>query len=284
MQNPVSHYYDRNTSRFLRFAAAGAGATIHRAVWSEGVTSRTQAVHSVHDLLLRHAPATIAGGAPVAWDLGCGVGASIEYLAARRPGRYRGLTISNLQQRLASERLGKAGGDAAVLKGDFCDRVAIAQLQTDGAPDLVYLIEAFVHATKPTELLAAVAGALKPGGRLCICDDMSVRPEFREHPLLRRFMRGWQLATLWSSGEIRACAGDHGLSCVLDLDLTQWTETGRLRDRFIRVVVALADWSRFSRSRIAQRPFWGNMLGGDALQRATRRGMIEYRFLVLEKR
>ena len=283
MQNPVSHYYDRNTSRFLRFAAAGAGATIHRAVWSDGITSRIQAVNSVHELLLRHAPDTISGRAPVVWDLGCGVGASIEYLAARRPGRYRGLTISELQQRLAAERLRQAGGDAAVLMGDFCDHEAIAQLQSDGAPDLVYLIEAFVHATKPHDLLAAVAGALPAGGRMCICDDMPVRPEFREHPLLRRFMSGWQLSTLWSSAEIRACAGAHGLSCVFDLDLTQWTETGRLRDRCIRVMVALADWSRFSRSRIAQRPFWGNMLGGDALQRATRRGMIEYRFLVLEK-
>ena len=44
MQTPVSRYHDHNTRRFLRLAAVGSDATILRAVWSAGVTSRTEAV------------------------------------------------------------------------------------------------------------------------------------------------------------------------------------------------------------------------------------------------
>jgi SAM-dependent methyltransferase len=288
MKTPITDYYDRNTRRFLRFSPAGSAATIHRAVWAEGVTSRTDAVHHVHELLLRYSPAV--SGVRTVWDLGCGVGASIEYLCGRMRAHYLGVTISNVQCRLATSKLRatrsastEPGFRARIALADFCDPSALASLRSHGDPDLVYMIESFGHAPDPDPVIAAVAAALRPGGRLVICDDMLESKRARDEAVVHRFQHGWRIATLLTARELADKAQASGLRLVTNLDLTPFVENGRPRDRLIRAIVAMADLTGFSATRVAQTPFWLNLFGGDALQRATASGMIQYRFIVFEK-
>jgi hypothetical protein len=58
----VREYYEANTGKFLLFGAEGA---IHRELWAERVTSREQAVHHVHELMLaelRASAESLVGG------------------------------------------------------------------------------------------------------------------------------------------------------------------------------------------------------------------------------
>src|SRR6476659_10176141 len=90
----VSYYYDRNTWKFL---LTGDEKAIHRELWGPGVTSRAEAVHHAHALVL----AELGPGDRRVLDLGCGVGTAALYLARRRPVEVVGVSISARQIRLA---------------------------------------------------------------------------------------------------------------------------------------------------------------------------------------
>src|SRR5919109_2551365 len=108
----IRRYYDRHTHGFLRYGQGGSAGAIHRAVWGPGATTRRQAFHYVDDLIAdraRSLAATLSTPLHLV-DLGCGVGATLAYIAAQLPAiRGTGVTLSPLQARIAAERIGAAG-------------------------------------------------------------------------------------------------------------------------------------------------------------------------------
>ena len=123
----IGRYYDRHTAAFIRFGQGGGAGVIHRAVWGPGTTTRRQAFHYVDDQIAGMARSLIAtsepAGAPHVVDLGCGVGASLCYLAERLPIRATGITLSPVQARLAAQRVRDAGlsGRVECIEADYCD-------------------------------------------------------------------------------------------------------------------------------------------------------------------
>src|SRR5688572_28151279 len=105
----VQRYYDRHTPAFVAFGQRGSAGTIHRAVWGPGALDRRQAFHYVEDQiaeLIGRRPRTAE--APHVVDLGCGVGASLCYLAEMLPIRGTGITLSPIQAELATRRIVKS--------------------------------------------------------------------------------------------------------------------------------------------------------------------------------
>src|SRR4051794_14123813 len=98
----VRDYYDANTWKFL---LTGEARAIHRELWGPGVTSRSEAVHHAHALVLDQ----LRPGDRRVLDLGCGVGTAALYLARRRPVEVVGVSIIPAQIRLA-ERFAARGG------------------------------------------------------------------------------------------------------------------------------------------------------------------------------
>ena len=88
---------------------------------------------------------------------------------------------------------------------------------------------------------------------------------------LREILRKDQLATL---GEVAV-----GLEPVSEVDLTDLIRLGRPRDLAIALLSPL-----FRRIGLSRLPFFGNMIGGNALQVGLRDGLFTYRFLVFRKR
>jgi cyclopropane fatty-acyl-phospholipid synthase-like methyltransferase len=165
----VRRYYDRHTAAFIALGQGGTFGAIHRAVWGPGVATRQQAFRYVEDHiveLLRLLPPSF--GASHVVDLGCGVGGSLCYLAERLPISGTGITLSDVQQRLATARIRQAGCSHRVRcsVGDFCALPAeMAQA------DLAFAIESFVHGPAPDRFFAQCGALVRPGGLLLICDD-----------------------------------------------------------------------------------------------------------------
>ena len=91
----VGGYYDRHTDYFVNHRPGGRVGAIHRAVWAPGVTSQTAAFQYVESQILAHLRDRPNGSDPThVVDLGCGVGASLCYLAERLPIHGTGLTLS----------------------------------------------------------------------------------------------------------------------------------------------------------------------------------------------
>lgn len=264
----VRRYYDRHTAAFVAFGQRGSDGAIHRAVWGPGTSSRRAAFRYVEDRI-----AEVIQTLPTAFgtshvvDLGCGVGASLCYLAGRLPMRGTGITVSPVQARLAERGILAAGLSDRVrcIEGDYCDLPADI-----GSADVAYAIESFVHGSAPAAFFAQCARLIRPGGQLVICDDFLRPAGDAAARTIERFRRGWHVHTLLGRDDLRALAHAAGFEHESTVDLSPYLEIGRARDRVGRVMLRLFG----SLPRLATRLDY--LSGGDALQTCLERGWIGY--------
>src|SRR4051794_18183898 len=264
----VSDYYDANTWKFL---LSGSARAIHRELWGPGVTTRAEAVHHTHALVLDQ----LGPADQRVLDLGCGVGTAALYVAQRRPVEVVGVSISRSQVRLADRFAARAGPLQGRVRFAVADFTA---LPSDLAGfDLAFAIESFVHADPAAAFFGQAARALRPGGALVVVDDVRAGDGDRDDPALDDLRAGWHAPSVLSVAEAEALAAAAGLALVASHDLSALQRLGRPRDRFIHAVLPLLRRGR-SRSMWAQ-----SLVGGDALQHCHRAGVLEYRMLRFER-
>ena len=273
----VRRYYDRNTAHFLAFGQGGGLGALHRPVWGPRTHGPDAAFRYVEDRLLDLIATLPDRSDPLrVIDLGCGVGGSLCYLAARAPIHGTGLTLSPVQVRHAGRRIREAGLTDRVVcrEADFCDPPGDLQ-----PAELVYAIESFVHGPDPVRFLAACARLTRRDGLLVICDDFR-RPATGLAAIrtTERFRRGWHLNTLIGAGELLALADRAGFDPVSVDDLTPHLALDRPRDRMIAVFAALCGWLPLYGTRA------GHLIGGDALRTCLANGWIGYDLAVFRRR
>jgi SAM-dependent methyltransferase len=277
----VRRYYDSNTERFERYGQGRGTGAIHRAVWGEGVRTEPAAFEYLDQLVLLELLG-IAGAFPEplhVLDLGCGVGASLVYLAERAPVIATGATLSGVQAERARRRIQRAGLAERVR----CIEADYTELPADVAPaHVAFSIEAFIHAEDTAAYFRAAARHVVPGGLLVVCDDFAspraestLSPE--ESETLDDVRRHWLAHSLVTVARAAKLAEHHGFELASDRDLTSRLELGRPRDRVIAALVALG--RRLSLGGYRFRSF----VGGHALQQALLSGLLEFHALVFRK-
>ena len=281
----VRRYYDRNTSSFVALGQGGGVGAIHRAVWGPGVTTREQAFHFVEDRIAdvvrrvavrsTASPAGTVAAPPHVVDLGCGVGASLCYLAGLLPITGTGVTLSPIQVQAARERIESEGlsGRVTCIEGDYADLPEGMR-----AADVAFAIESFVHGPDPARFFAEAARLVRPGGALVICDDVRRRTNSRQaERAIRRFQHGWHVNSLLEAGELQSLAGEAGFEHEATEDLSSYLELRRPRDRAIDAGVAIFGWLPLERTR------FGHLVGGSALQKSLGSGWIGYDLMVFTR-
>jgi tocopherol O-methyltransferase len=273
----IRRFYDRNTAAFVALGQGGGVGAIHRAVWGPGVHTREQAFRYAEDRIadhIRRLPLEVE--APHVVDLGCGVGASICYLADLLPTiTATGITISPVQAQLARERIARAGlsARATCLEGDF------AHLPDLRPADLAYAIEAFVHAPSAEQFFEQCRALVRPEGVLILCDDFkrgrAAAPGAA--PAVEQFRRGWHINTLLTTDELCEVASQAGFEHHSTTDWTHYLELNRPRDRVVSALAPLVGWLPLQATRV------GHLLGGSALQKCLDRRWIGYDFVVLQR-
>jgi cyclopropane fatty-acyl-phospholipid synthase-like methyltransferase len=271
----IKRYYDRHTASFVRF---GQGrAAIHRAVWGPGTRTQDEAFHYVDDeiaALVRRIETPVADTHVV--DLGCGVGASLCYLAGRLPIRGTGITLSHAQAVMARQVIAAAGLTERVecLEGDYCDLPPTLR-----PAELAFAIESFVHGPEPDRFFEQCHRLLNTRGLLVICDDVrtNTAPAVSS-PAMEEFTRGWHINTLVDRDTMIAMARNAGFEHLSATDLTPMLDIDRARDRAIAIAVALLKRLPFTGER------YDYVFGGDALQKCLARGWIRYELNVFRSR
>jgi SAM-dependent methyltransferase len=271
----VREYYEANTSLFLRFGQGGDLGAIRRAVWGPGVKDRRAAFHYVDELVLAELGRR-GIEAPRIVDLGCGVGASLVYLAHMAPVSGLGVTLSASQAQRGQERVraDKLDEKIDIRTASYLDLPPMAPA------DLALAIESFVPGPDPRAFFHAAAGILKPHGILVLCDDFLDQDATwqREPDVLRRFRRGWHAASLVRPAAADQAASAEALDLVHEIDLTPYLELRRPRDLWIAALVRLFGWLPLSDPR------WLNLVGGHALQQCLSTGLVRYLFRVWVRR
>ena len=93
------------------------------------------------------------------------------------------------------------------------------------------------------------------------------------------FQAGWRVPGLCTVDCCVRAAAELGLEPLSDADLTPFIRLGRPRDLAIALLSPV-----FRRLGLTGVPFFGNMIGGSALQVGLREGLFTYRFLVFRRR
>lgn len=269
----VRAYYDKNTPLFLRFGSSPETQTIHRSLWPQGIRRLEDALAVSNNLILNEAR-TLNLSHPQIADLGCGVGATLFHvLAGLGVGRGVGVTLSAVQARLAeSTRQNLTFTNLAFLQGDF-HHVPLKE-----SFDLVYSIEAFIHAQEPAQYLKEAVRLLRPSGRLILLDDFYVpTPIDYAQRWLKAYKDGWYVPNIQTAEEVIASALTVGLTLRETKVLTPSLRLRALPDFFARFILWVGN-------KLPQdHPIVPSMLGSMALQQCLKAGWIEYRWLVFEK-
>jgi ubiquinone/menaquinone biosynthesis C-methylase UbiE len=274
--NEVRRYYERHTSMFLSFGQGGRVGALRRAVWGPGVTSREQAFNFVNDRITQTLEEMSQGKRLLnVFDLGCGVGASLCYIATRVPLRGTGITLSPLQARLATTRIKAVGltNHVSCVVGDFC-----AIPTGIASADAAYAIEAFNYSPTAAHFFREAARLIKPGGFLVICDDfVRVSRNAKAMAAVEQFRIGWRLNTLLTPEETCIIAQRNGFKNETTTDLTPWLDFNRPRDRALALLAGL-----LGRIPLAAAHF-DFLIGGNSLRRCLVHGWIEYNLLLFRR-
>lgn len=269
----VRAYYDKNTPLFLRFGSSPETQTIHRSLWPKGIKNLENALAVSNNLVLDEVRA-LGLPDPRILDLGCGVGATLFHvLAGLGTGSGLGVTLSAVQAHLAqSTRQNLSFSNSAFLQGDF-HHVPLKETF-----DLIYSIEAFIHAQKPEKYLAEAARLLKPKGRLVFLDDFDLLPSSDyAQKWLQAYKDGWYVPNMQTADELIAAASSVGLTLRETKLLTPLLRLRALPELLARFVLWLGN------KLPHDHPIVPSMLGSIALQQSLKAGWIEYRWLVFEK-
>jgi len=281
----IRRYYEQNTRLFLSFGSAAGTYAIHRAVWANGVQTLDRALNYSSELILAEAQSLIRQQSldPVrVIDLGCGVGSTLFYLSQHLdvPMQAVGLTISPLQAHLAHERASRLQLPHPCLFAE-ADFLAVP---TANNMDVAISVEAYVHAVDPDCFLAEAARILKPGGRLILCDDFlsarAMSPFLNDagRRWVLAYQQGWHIPNLCGEGCVQDLARSHGLTLMSDRDLTPHLPLRTLPDRLAKAIVAAGHRLPVRHAIVP------SMMGSLALQHCLKLGLVQYRFLVFEKK
>ncbi len=213
--------------------------------------------------------------APRVLDAGCGFGATVFRWHERVGGSYDGLTVSRVQWRVAcreARRRGLAGSCRFHLRS-YDEPVA-------GGYDAVVAIEALIHSPCCERTLANLAGALRPGGRLVLVEDVP-RDEAAEDADLEIVRRRWALGAVATESTYARALTGNGLRVLHDEDLSAGVQArppaelraAEARYRRARALLPLA----------GLRVVLDAYLGGVACERLYRRGLVRYRLIVAER-
>ena len=273
----VRHYYNKNTLWMILFGQGRREGVIHRPVWTGKERSRREALHTVERLIAEAILTEERSNRTEKHilDLGCGVGGSALWLAARYPLKLTGITLSPFQARTA-RRLARRRGLSDRCRFLVADFTRLPEIT--GITD-AYAIEAFTHGSDPAAFFTQIGSLLPAGGRMILCDDFIAEKgqsdSKQRESWLSRFREGWHLQSLMTAEEALGIAVRRGFDPV---ERTELTPCLRQTPPLIRALQHLA-------GRILRRSAWAaSMYGGSALQICQQNGWTEYLFLVLEKR
>lgn len=274
----VRKYYDQNTRLFLAFHRSEKAENIHRALWTENVQTLEQALHVTNERIRDEIESVAPLNARIA-DLGCGVGAGLMYITKclNKPDLAIGITLSSVQARLAGQFCRQAGLDNKIL---FAESDFTAVPLMDRSLDAAFSVEAFVHSPTPEHFFQEASRLLRPGGKLIVVDDFQAeRPlSAPETEWLQAFMAGWHVPGVRTVQQVREFGEVYQLRLLKNENFTPYLYLHNLPDRIARGI-------RFVGNRLPIRhAILPSMLGSMALQQCLHQGIIEYRFLVFEKK
>jgi tocopherol O-methyltransferase len=238
----VREHYDNLSSLYTTFW----GDHIHHGYWFGDEPSGEAQENMVRQLARE---AEIAPGSRVA-DLGCGVGGSALWLARNMGCFVRGITISPVQVKLASEAAQRQGLQSRV-RFEVAD---LNRLETADRFDSAWIVESSEHVADKRRFVHAVARILKPQGTVGIGAWVAgERPRTAEQEvLLERVCDGMLCPGLATMSEYTGWMRQAGFKVRVARDITANVQKTWIRCAEIAEHPQVRTILKFTGSRVRQ--------------------------------
>ncbi|MBL7728903.1 MAG: methyltransferase domain-containing protein, partial [Dinghuibacter sp.] len=177
----------------------------------------------MNEVLMQAAAIT---GADKVLDAGCGIGGSSIYLVERTGCQCTGITLSG-QQAAEARALAKKKGLEKQLD------IELRNFMQTGYPDaqftVVWGLESICYASDKAAFVREAYRLLQPGGRLVIADGMVTQFAHNEHPVIKKWLQGWQVNYLESPERFQQFFAEAGFTDIRYTDITRHTKASSRR-------------------------------------------------------
>ena len=128
-------------------------------------------------------------------DAGCGVGGSSMYLAENIGTRVKGITISDVQLKIARKRAAKSSA-ASLL--NFSNQDFTKTNFKENSFSKIFGIECICYAHKKLDFLNEAYRIMKPGGKIAVLDAFVIKKNLsaEEEKTYTKFIDGWRVPNL----------------------------------------------------------------------------------------
>jgi tocopherol O-methyltransferase len=172
-------------------------------------------------------------------DAGCGIGGSSIYLAKKIGCTCIGISLSKNQTDKANR--------IAIAKGlhDLVDFQCMSYSNTsfeDERFDVVWGLESICYAADKAAFVKEAYRLLKPGGRLIIADGMVNQFENNEHPIIKKWLQGWQVNFLETPERFESYYTKAGFTNIKYTDITANTKASSKRLLWIYYACRVWGW------------------------------------------
>lgn len=200
----IVEYYSDSENAYIDSWDLNNSLAIHYGYWDERVKTFPQSLQRMNEIMSE--AADIKENYSVL-DAGCGIGGSSIFIAQQKKCKVTGITLSERQVIKAKE---------IAEKRKLTDYVEFHQMNysatsfPDQSFDIVWGCESICYADDKKQFIQEAFRLLKPGGRLIIADGFVTKFENNEHPIVRKWLDGWQVNYLESPEQFCQFMSDIG--------------------------------------------------------------------------
>ncbi|MBC7947085.1 MAG: methyltransferase domain-containing protein [Chitinophagaceae bacterium] len=212
---------------------------IHYGYWDDEVKSFPESLVRMNEIMATTARIRTQDNV---LDAGCGIGGSSIFLAATRGARVTGITLSGRQVEQAVALAKRKGVNHVA---DFKVMNYCATTFPDASFDVVWGCESICYADSKEQFINEAWRLLKPGGRMVVADGFVSAFANNDHPVIRKWLDGWQVNYLETPGRFTEFMEKAGFISVRYRDITKETLHSSLRlYRFYFLASAYVWWKR----------------------------------------